>query len=118
MVESFINKNVDEVKSLLEKNEIKVTVIGDGSRVIKQSIGQGKTVISGDRIILVTNGQSIKMPNIYGWARKEVMILCDLLKIDSTFEGYGYTASQSIVPGTVITDDMILNVILRSDLEE
>jgi len=116
-VESFINKDVMEVKSLLESNGIKVTVLGDGSKIIKQSIGVNKTMISGDRIILVTNGKNMKMPNIYGWARKEIITLCDLLNIDYEFEGYGYVASQSIIPGTNITEDLKLNIILRSNLE-
>lgn len=118
VIESFTNKKVDEVVSKLNEYNIKTTVIGNGDVVIKQSVQYGSTILSGDRVILVTNGSNITMPNIYGWSRKEIITLCELLNINYEFEGYGYASSQSIGVGTNITGEEVLKVTLISKVGE
>jgi len=118
VVESFINKNVEKVKETLELNGIKFTIIGDGNIIIKQSEEVGNIILSGDRIILVTNGTNISMPSIYGWSRQEIIMLCDLLNIKCEFEGYGYASTQSIGIGTNIIGDEILKVSLTNRVGE
>lgn len=118
IVESFINKNIKEVTSILDTNNIKYTIIGDGNKVISQSISEGNIVISGDRIILVTNGSNILMPSIYGWSRKEIITLCDILNISYKFDGYGYATNQSIAVNSNIIGDEMLEVTLISEVGE
>lgn len=116
IVESFMNKNVQDIVSLLNEYGIKTTVLGNGDMIIKQSEKIGDKIISGDRIILVTNGQNIIMPDISGWSRKEIVSLCDYLNINYEFEGYGYAINQSIEVGHPIREEDILKVTLNSKL--
>lgn len=117
VVESFISKNINEVKEKLKQYNINVIVIGNGDKIIKQSIDIGDSLVSGDNIILVTNDSNVTMPSIYGLSRKDIITLCDILNIKYEFEGYGYASSQSIVTGTKITGKEILKVALNSKLE-
>lgn len=118
IVESFINKNINEVKIKLKEKGIKVTVIGDGDIVINQSEKVGSRIIAGERVILITNGLDKTMPSVYGWSRKEIDELCDMLEITCLFEGYGYAVSQSINIGEIINNDSVLNVLLETKLTE
>lgn len=45
-----------------KKQGLDVVVVGKGSRVVKQSISSGTVVSSGQRVILVTNGQMYAEP--------------------------------------------------------
>lgn len=116
VVESFINKNINDVKEKLKQYNIKSIVVGNGTKVIKQSINVGDSLVSGDNIILVTNDSNITMPSIYGLSRKDIIALCDILNIKYEFEGYGYATSQSIPIGTKITGEETLKVTLYSKL--
>ena len=117
-VESYINKNVEEVKEKLVQNGIDVIVIGDGDRITKQSINKGNKITIGEKIFLITNGKNKSMPNIIGWSRKDVISLCNILNLKYNINGYGYVTSQNYNPLTPITNDMKLEVILENKLEK
>lgn len=117
VVESFINKKLDDVKKKLTENDIRTIVVGSGDKIIKQSVSVGDSLVSGDHIILFTNDSNITMPNIYGLSRKDIVILCNMLNIKYEFEGYGYATSQSIVVGTKITGEEVLKVVLNNQLD-
>ena len=65
-LESYISKSTSEVKSKLTANGINVITLGDGDKVINQYPNKGVTLISGDKVILMTNDSNVKMPNIIG----------------------------------------------------
>lgn len=118
VVESFINQDIDYVTKVLKEKDIKPIIIGDGNKVITQSEKEGSLMLGGDRLVLITNGNNIKMPNIRGWSRKEIITLCDLLNIKYEFEGYGYADTQSIEVGTNIKEEEILKVNLINQVGE
>ena len=113
-VKSYTNKNIEEVKAELNQNNINYSIIGNGDKVIKQSILKGTVLAPSEKIILLTNGSTYNMPNIVGYSRKEVTMIANMLGIKCNIEGYGYVTSQSINAGTTITNDMELNVVLSS----
>lgn len=109
---TYINKNVSDVKSELEKNDLNVVVIGDGDTVVKQYPSKNTNVISYDKIFLLTNSNNIVMPNITNWSRYDVTKLCEFIGLECSFEGYGYVASQSIKEGTKIDENSKLEILL------
>ena len=115
VIESFSNCDIKEIIDKLNEYGIKTVVIGDGDKIINQSIASGNILVSGERIILVTNGSNITMPNVYGWSRRDIMELCKYLGIDCEFEGYGYATSQSLGSGLSITQDDVLKVTLAGN---
>lgn len=116
-INSYINKKTDIIKQELENNGIKTLIIGDGDKIIKQSIKKGTSLVTGDFIVLVTNDTVYKMPDLTSYSRSNVNTICKLLNIKCNFEGYGYVESQSTSPNTEINSNSILNVKLKEKYE-
>lgn len=111
-ISTYINKNVSDVKTELEQNNLDVVVIGDGTRVINQYPSKETSLISSDKVFLLTNGNNYIMPDISNWSRYDVIKLCEFMRIEYSFDGYGYVASQSIKKGTKIDENSKLEVLL------
>ena len=105
-VNSYLNKNVDEIASKLETEGVEVVRIGDGTKVVSQYPTSGSNVVAGDKVFLITNGTNREIPNIRGWSRADILTLANLLNIEVNFEGYGYVSEYTFV-------DNKLNVILN-----
>ena len=101
VVESFLNKNKDDVLKTLKEQNINSVVIGEGSKIVDQYPKKGYELSSNEKVILVTNG-TYKMPNLKGYSKKEVRAICDILDLSCTLEGFGYAKEQSIKSGTSI----------------
>lgn len=117
IVESFINKNVEEVRTKLNSYNIKMISVGNGDKIIKQSSIVGSSAVSGDTIIVITNDSNYTMPNVVGWSRKEIISLCNVLGISYEFEGYGYANTQSIQAGSKINEGDTLKVTLNNKID-
>ena len=105
-VNSYLNKNVDEIASKLESEGIEVIRIGDGTKIVSQYPNSGSNVVAGDKVFLITNETNREIPNIRGWSRADTITLATLLNIEVNFEGYGYVSEYTFV-------DNKLNVILN-----
>ncbi len=110
---SFINKDLDDTKTTLANYKIPTTVLGDGTKIIRQYPAPGIHVSSKDRVFIVTNGGNMRMPNIIGWPSREVLTLINLLNIDYEFDGYGFVYKQSISIDTLLKHDDKLTVYLK-----
>lgn len=111
---NLINKIVEDVKSFSDEKSLNAIILGDGDNVIKQYPLANQTIVSGNKIFILTNSDEYVMPDIKGWSASEVMTLCKLLGIKCTFDNYGYVESYSISPGTKITKDLELIVNLKT----
>ena len=98
---SFINKKVDDVKTELEKDGLKVVVIGDGDKVISQYPYSNSVILNNEEVILITNG-NITMPSLIGYSRIKAISILNLLNVDYEIEGYGFVTEQSIAKGSII----------------
>lgn len=110
----YVNQDINLVRKDLEEKGLDVIVLGDGDRIIKQYPSKDSSVITNDKIFLVTNG-SITMPNISGYSRIEAISLFNLLDIDYEIEGYGNVISQSILPGEIIGNN--IKIVLKQEHE-
>jgi len=109
-LDTYINKNIEEIKDELERNNIDVVIIGNGNKIIKQYPNKNTEVINGDKVFLVTNGNENKMHNISDWSKYDVSKYCELSKISCTYNGNGYVKNQSISKGTVLNKESKLEV--------
>ena len=98
-LDSYINKKTSDIKTLLEKNNIKTTIIGNGDKIISQYPNKGTTVLSYDKVFLITNNGQNKMPNLIDYSRSDAIYLMQALKYDYQIEGYGKVTEQSIKEG-------------------
>ena len=112
-IPNFINKNINEFQTFTDANKLEPVILGDGNQITKQYPLNNQTVVSGNKIFVLTNTNEVFMPDITGWSANEVMTLSKLLNLKYIFNGYGYVESFNIIPGTKITNDMELIIDLK-----
>lgn len=106
-LDSYINKKTEDIKSIMEQNNIQTVIIGDGDKIIDQYPKKGEVVLSYDKVFLITNKGEKVMPSLIGYSRSEVIYLLKTLGIEYELEGYGHAIEQSIPEGTVITEQTV-----------
>ncbi len=107
---NYVNHTINYVKPKLDENELVMSALGNGNTIIAQYPAAGTTVISGQKILLLTDGNDITMPNMIGWSRKEVTAFWNLTGISCQLNGYGYVSSQNIEAGTVIDKSITIEL--------
>lgn len=106
-LDSYINQKVTDVKKIMDENHINTTIIGNGDKIINQYPNKGETVLSYDRVFLITNGDQGKMPNLIGYSRSDAIYLMKTLGYKYELEGYGYVTAQSIQAGELVGDNTV-----------
>lgn len=109
-IKDYTNLNKEDVLKKLDG--LDVVVLGNGDKIIDQ-YPKNTTLVTDDKIFLLTNDSNIKMPNLKGYSRIDAISLLDLLNIDYEIEGYGFVTEQSIKAGENITDK--IKLILKQD---
>ena len=105
--------DIDDYTNLYKEDVLKkldgldVVVLGDGNKIINQ-YPKNTTLVTNDKIFLLTNDNNIKMPDLKGYSRIEAISILNLLDIDYEIEGYGYVTEQSIKYGSDIADKVKL----------
>ena len=109
-LESYIDKDVKSVESLLNAASIKTVIIGNGERIVSQVPKKGEVINKIDRVFLLTNGNELKMPDIVGYSAKDFYSFISLTGLKYKATGIGYITSQSIPKDTVLKDTDELEV--------
>ncbi len=112
-ISSYINKNTEDVVSNLAENKTKYILIGDGNKIINQYPKQGTILISNEKLFLLTNSTSYKLPNMLGWSRNDVTHYSDLIGLNVIYNGYGYVTSMNKNSGSEINLSETLEVTLE-----
>ena len=110
VLDNYINKNINTTKAQLEEKDLNVYTIGDGNTIIKQYPSKESRVVSNDKIFFVTNGTNIKLLDMTGWSKKDVLAYLNLIGVEYKVNGYGYLVSQSIKPNEEINKDSIIEL--------
>lgn len=109
-VESYYNKNTNDVKNILEGKNINVLLLGEGDRIIEQYPKSGTIIHEDDLVILKSNKMNNIMPSLLGLSYKEAINVLKLIGIEYTTEGNGYVYEQSIEPGNVIDTEVTVKL--------
>ncbi len=104
--------NLDKEDVLKKLDGLDVVVLGNGNKIIDQ-YPKKATLVTNDKIFLLTNDNNIKMPDLKGYSRIEAISILSLLDVDYEIEGYGYVTEQSIKAGSDITNK--IKLILKQD---
>ena len=107
---SYINKDVEETKNELEKNHMKVYVLGSGSKIVNQYPVSGNKMYSGSVVVLLTDTYDKAMPNLIGLSYKDAVNILKLMGVKYSLEGNGYVVSQSILEGIIVGNDAVVEV--------
>lgn len=112
-IPSFINKNIEKVKTTLSNNGMNYKIIGNGNKIIKQYPEKSEKVTNKDTIYLITNDINYTIPNLIGSSSKEASTILSLLGVKVKIDGSGYVTAQSISEGTQITQGMEITLNLN-----
>ncbi|MEH7456809.1 penicillin-binding transpeptidase domain-containing protein [Bacillus sp. JJ1127] len=114
VVPDVTGKAMEEAKTALEKEKFRPIILGEGK--VKQQVPKAtEKTLKGDRIFLV--GDKPTMPNIQGWALRDVMNLAKTLNLNLKPSGTGYVTEQSVAEGTLLQPGTELAVTLVPPLE-
>lgn len=113
IIGNYVNKNIKDIQNDLDDFGINVIKIGNGNKIIKQYPPLNTKIIKGDKVFLLTNGDKKIMPNVIGYSKSELDLLCKLLNIPFKHTGEGYVVSQSIKEGEIITEESLLEVTME-----
>ncbi len=103
--DNYLNQDLSVVKT--NTKNVKKLVIGTGTKVINQYPLKENILDSNDTLILLTNSDTYKLPNLKGYSKLEVNEICNMLELKCSFKGYGYVKKQSIINKTVKENDKI-----------
>lgn len=104
-VEDYRNLETDAAAADVQKKGLVPIVIGDGNKVVEQSVDNGERLMSSEKLLLLTDDQNPMMPDVSGWSKADLVKFGDLLDVDVTFDGEGYCTEQSIEPYDEISDE-------------
>jgi penicillin-binding protein 2B len=75
--------------------------IGDGAAVQKQYPESGNNILPNEKVFLASEGQ-VKMPDMTGWSRRDVLNYSHLTGIHFELNGKGFATKQSVKKGKEI----------------
>ena len=114
-LDNYISKCLDTTLEELKNKKIDVIILGNGKYIINQYPLKNKTLLSGEKLFLLTNDKEIKMKNLKGWSLSEVKTYCNLIGLKLEYNGYGYVINQSIEENAILD---VNNMTLTIELEK
>ncbi|MRX70815.1 PASTA domain-containing protein [Bacillus lacus] len=116
---NLTGENISSVKKKLGEMKAEPVVLGNGSRVESQFPLEDARLTPGEKVFISTGG-TIKMPDITGWSKRDILKLAKLMELDISFEGSGYGASQNIPAGKELrkADKLVVGLNNPEDLNE
>lgn len=114
-LDNYISKSLDATLEELKNKKIDVIILGNGKYIINQYPLKNKTLLSGEKLFLLTNDKEIKMENLKGWSLSEVKTYCNLIGLKLEYNGYGYVINQSIEENSILD---VNNMTLTIELEK
>ncbi|WP_411347525.1 penicillin-binding transpeptidase domain-containing protein [Paenibacillus sp. WLX2291] len=92
---TLTGKGLDEAKKKLLAGGIAYTVVGSGTKIVKQYPAAGAPLVSGQSIYLMTEDPTkMAIPDLKGESLRDAMQLLNLMKVQVTTVGTGYVAEQ------------------------
>lgn len=109
--------SVEEAEQQLKNMGLKPVVIGQGTKVEKQTPAPGTVSLEGERVIIKSSGKVIA-PDMSGWSLRDVMKFAQTAGLKLNKAGTGYVSKQSIKPGATVKQGDYLIVELATPLQQ
>ncbi len=110
---SLVNHSIEYSLAKSQDAGLEAIVLGKGDTVIEQFPQPGASVLSEQKIFLLTDSNSLIMPDMMGWSRAEILDLWEITGIEMVITGVGSVASQSIASGTAVDFNAKVELILK-----
>ncbi|MDQ0253823.1 penicillin-binding protein 2B [Evansella vedderi] len=112
-IEDVIGLNTEDAKNNLISTGYDVVVLGDGNQVKRQYPQPESKIMRGEKVFILTDGNTFLMPDISGWSLRNVLILQNMLDIQLDIQGNGFVNNQRPEPGDRLDDIDRIMVSLR-----
>ncbi|MBQ6478315.1 MAG: penicillin-binding protein [Erysipelotrichaceae bacterium] len=106
-----LSRNEAEIK--MDQYEADLYLIGDGNRIIAQIPQKGDDLYTGEKVFLLTDGDTVSIPDFTGWTRKDLINYWSLTKLPIVIDGYGVVYEQSLSPGSIADKKQEISVRLH-----
>lgn len=113
-LDSYINKETELVKSELENSGMKVYVLGNGKNIVNQYPTEGSNMYKGSVVTILTDTYDKSMPNLVGLSYKDAFNILKLMGVNYKLNGNGYVVNQSIPEGTIVSNDITIELELSN----
>ena len=109
---SLINHSLSYVQNTLSSYGTELYNLGDGNTVIRQYPQVGHSVTTGQKVFLVTNANTIYIPNMVGWSRQDVAGFWQATGLDVNISGdeTSVVTSQDIPAGSYIEKGTAISI--------
>ena len=109
-LKSYLNKNTLDTYNELLSLSLNPIIIGDGDIIVNQFPSKNKNIIIGSKVYLKTNSDIIKVPEIIGWNKTEVITLMNFMGIEYEISGDGKVVGMNLNIGDDINTKLIINM--------
>lgn len=113
LMPQLVNKKLNDTIEIIDKLTNNYIILGDGDYIIDQYPKFNTKIFKDNKIFVLTNSNSIKMPKIFNWSSTDVVNLCNIIGLKYEFNDYGQVINSSIKEDTIIDKKMILVVDLQ-----
>ncbi|MDR0899399.1 MAG: penicillin-binding protein [Lactobacillaceae bacterium] len=114
VVPDFQDMETAAAKNLVGSLDLDYVLIGDGDKIVKQSINPDSKIVSNSRLMLVTNSlKNITVPDFKGWTTRDIIAYSKSSGIQINMNGNGFVDSQNVDPGTKIDQNQTIEVNLK-----
>jgi penicillin-binding protein 2B len=109
-MDNLINHSLSYAENKLEGTNANIIIIGDGENIIDHLPKKGSKYFTYSNVLLLTNYNEFKMPNMYGWTKSEVIDFWTITGKEINIIGSGVCTEQSLQSNTVVNDEDIIEV--------
>ena len=96
----------------LRRNLVQPIVIGSGTKIKDSSVAEGTNLDANEQILLLSDKVE-KMPDLYGWSKKNVETFAKWLNLEVEFEGTGeIVKKQSVRSNTALKNIQKIKITL------
>ena len=93
---------------------MKVFVLGTGNKIVNQYPSKDSNLYKDSIVVLLTDEYNKKIPNLEGLSYKDAINILKLMGVKYNINGTGYVKNQNIKEGTIIEDNMIVELNLSN----
>jgi len=110
---NLLGDEINVASDKLADYNVDIIKIGEGNIVTNQLPKQKDSIYTNEKVYLLTDSDTIVLPDFTNWTRKEIVNYWSLSGLPITIEGYGVAYKQSVEPYSVINKQTSIKVNLK-----
>ncbi|WP_052728413.1 penicillin-binding protein [Domibacillus tundrae] len=111
-LKDFTGQKTFEAREAYAASGVDPVIIGTGNEIVKQVPAAGEKLLQGEKAVLLTSDKWT-MPNMTGWAIRDVMKVAQSVGLKVSYSGSGYVISQNIQADDAIKEGQKLIIKLE-----